>query len=208
MTVRDYPARPSAAAARRGRKIAREAQSIADLLKDWGEATVNRFCYQRADRSSHVLAHTRDLAPGTVEKAKKQLAGRDGRSRRRFMAAKASDDKLQIEILPTWAVDPVTAKNNADLPHDNQATVVDQGIPDDLRWLDVAISKLFRVNMLRALCVRQEYCGQGSQRIKAARVAEQYGGELTLRQYRFELTKARVWLAGYRHIADPSRYSP
>lgn len=178
---------------------------IARLLKDWGTATLNRYALPRADRSTHVLQQARDLAPGTVERAARKLIGRDGGDRRRFMAARAGVDRMTI--VPVWAVDPVPCANDAGRPHDNPPVAVDMGIPDDLLWLERAVTQMSRQNLLRALCVREEYCGVGSQRIKAARVAERYGGKLTLRQYRYELTKARLWLSAYVPVNAQARYA-
>lgn len=180
---------------------------IGRLLKDWGTATVNRHVLPRADRSSHVLQQVRDQAPGTIARAARQLIGRGGQERRRFMADQYTDESLTMRIVPVWAVDPVPCANDASRPHDNPPVAVDMGIPDDLLWLERAVNQMARQNHLRALCVREEYCGTGSQRIKAIRVTERYGGALTLRQYRYELTKARVWLSAYMPVNIPARYA-
>lgn len=178
---------------------------IGNLLKAWGNATVNRYVLPRADRSSHVLQQSRDLAPGTAARAARQLAGRDGFERRRFMAERSGVEELRV--VPPWAVDPIPCSNDASRPHDNPPAAVDMGIPDDLLWLERAVAQMARQSPLRAACVREEYCGTGSQRIKAARVAERYGGALSLRQYRYELTKARVWLSAYTPVNVSARYN-
>lgn len=121
------------------------------------------------------------------------LVGRDGESRRRFMAARSGVQGMQI--LPTWAVDPVRAANDADKPHDNAEIAVDMGKPDDLRWVDRALASMARQYALRSLIVRTEFTVSASQAVKA-RMAEQYGGTLTLRQYRYELGRSLDLLRG------------
>lgn len=167
---------------------------IIEQLRRWGAAQVNRYALCRSDRSRHVLEQARDLAPGTMERALRQLVGRDGRSRRKFMAERSGVQGMRI--LPVWAVDPVRAANDADKPHDNPEVAVDMGIPDDLRWLDRAIASMARQYPLRALIVRTEYTVAASQAAKARMVRDQYGGSLTLRQYRYELARALDWVRG------------
>jgi len=106
-----------------------------------------------------------------------------------------------MRILPVWAVDPVRAANDADKPHDNPEVAVDMGIPDDLRWLDRAIASMARQYPLRALIVRTEFTVSASQAVKAAQVRQQYGGALSLWQYRRELQRAVDWLSGHKQAA-------
>lgn len=178
---------------------------IARALKAWGTATVNRYVAPRSDLSKHVLAQARELAPGTAERAARQLVGRGGGERRAFMAAHYQVRGMRV--VPPWAVDPVPCSNDADRPHDNPPAAIDMGIPDDLLWVERAVSQMARQCPLRALVVREEYTGTGSQRVKARRVADRYGGQLSLRQYRYELTKARVWLSAYVPVHAARRYA-
>ena len=115
---------------------------LTEQLRRWGHAQVNRFALSRADRRVHVLDKVRDHAPLTRERAIQDLVGRDGESRRRFMAARSGVQGMQI--LPIWAVDPVRAANDADKPHDNAEIAVDMGTPDELRWLDRALASMGR----------------------------------------------------------------
>jgi len=172
---------------------------IIEQLRRWGAAQVNRYALCRSDRSRHVLEQARDLAPGTMERALRQLVGRDGRSRRKFMAERSGVQGMRI--LPVWAVDPVRAANDADKPHDNPEVAVDMGIPDDLRWLDRAIASMARQYPLRALIVRTEFTVSASQAVKAAQVRQQYGGALSVWQYRRELQRAVDWLSGHKQAA-------
>ena len=161
---------------------------LTEQLRRWGHAQVNRFALSRADRSVHVLDKVRHHAPLTRERALQDLVGRDGESRRRFMAARSGVQGMHI--LPTWAVDPIRAANDASNPQDLPEIAVDVGIPDELRWVDRALASMARQYPLRALIVRTEFTVSASQAVKARMVAEQYGGSLTLRQYRYELSRA------------------
>ncbi|MCI2243804.1 hypothetical protein L3067_04175 [Xanthomonas sp. PPL568] len=172
----------------------REPDYITEQLRRWGYAQANRYAYSRGGRSVHALEQARDLAPGTVENAMRDLVGRDGTSRRRFMAARSGVEGMVV--LPQWAVDAIRSSNDADRPHDNPEIAVDMGIPDDLRWVDRALSGLARATPLRELIVRTEFTVSASQAVKARMVAEQYGGALSLRQYRYELGKALDWCRG------------
>ncbi|RRU23595.1 hypothetical protein [Stenotrophomonas sp. 278] len=166
----------------------RNEDELTKQLRKWGHAQVNRFALSRADRSVHVLDKVRDHAPMTRERAARDLVARDGAERRRFMAARSGVQGMVM--LPTWAVDPVRASNDADHPHDNPEIAVDTGTPDELRWVDRALASMGRQYPLRALIVRTEFTVSASQAVKARMVAEQYGGSLTLRQYRYELGRA------------------
>lgn len=176
-----------------------EADPLIAQLRAWGYAQQVRYCYSRADRSVHVLEQARDMAPGTRERALRDLVSRDGLDRRRIMATSAG---CGLAAVPAWACDPVRATNDADRPHDNPEVAVDAGVPDELRWVDRALSSLSRQYPIRALCVRVEFCEPGTQRHKAVIAAKRYGGQLTLWQYRRELTLGIEAMRGYRSSAD------
>lgn len=163
-------------------------EDVKAILRAWGHATVNRFALTRADHSRHVLSNLRDL-PAAKHKPtdERELVGRDGRSRRLYMASKID---CGMRIVPLWACDPVPARNDAGRPHDNPEVAVDQGIPDDLRWVDSAIIAMERQNKLRGMVVRTEFTVSASQKVKAHMVAETYGGKFTKDMYRSELDKA------------------
>ena len=167
---------------------------IVDRLRRWGHATVNRYAFSRGDRAIHALEAIRDLAPGTKERAERQLVGRDGGDRRRLMAAGAGVSGMHVT--PMWAVDPIRASNDASPPMDCAEIAVDQGIPENLVDLDRAIGLLHRQSPLRALIVRIEFCEAGSQAVKAHKVREQGGAMLSVWQYRRELQRALDWLDG------------
>ncbi|WP_064746792.1 hypothetical protein [Lysobacter antibioticus] len=162
-------------------------------LKRWGYYSVTRFAANDDGLSGgdSYLAKAKDLAPGTKERALRVLIGRDGESRRRLMADGAGVKGMHV--VPTWACDPVPAKNDASPPSTTFA-VVDLGIPDDLRWIDDAVRSLSRRYPVRAQVLREEFCGVGTQRMKAGRVSRGYGGALSLRQYKYELQLAMDWM--------------
>lgn len=169
-------------------------EDVKEALRAWGHATVNRFALCGSDRSRNVLhSNLRDL-PGRKHKPveERELVKRDGTSRRERMAASANAlaKGLKLKAVPMWACDPVPARNDASRPHDNPEVAVDQGIPDDLRWVDAAVRGIERQNKLRGLVVRTEYTVSASQKVKAHMVAETYGGKFTKDMYRAELDKA------------------
>ncbi|AVJ32735.1 hypothetical protein CLM74_08100 [Stenotrophomonas sp. MYb57] len=52
------------------------------------------------------------------------------------------------------------------------------GSPDEYRWIDRALSDLYRQNMVRALVVLEEFTGRGSQAKRAEAVAKKLGGSV------------------------------
>lgn len=169
-------------------------------LRRWGTAKMARFAANDDGPSAgdHILHRNIDLAPRTIARAKRRIVGRDGESRRRFMAMKTSTETLKIHIIPVWAVDPVPCPNDAGAPRTISAPrgSADVSVPDELRWIDQAISQLSRQHAIRAMVLREEFCGIGTHRMKAGRVERQYGGTLTVRQYRYELQRALDWMRG------------
>lgn len=172
---------------------------LTDQLRRWGHAEVNRFALSRADRSMHVLDKVRDHAPLTRERAARELVGRDGAERRRFMAARSGVQGMSM--LPMWAVSPIRSANDADHPYDNPEIAVDTGTPDELRWVDRAMASMHRQYPLRALIVRTEFTVSASQAVKAHMVADQYGGKLSTWQYRRESQRGVDWLRGTAQAA-------
>ncbi|MGQ4661325.1 hypothetical protein [Lysobacter sp. F6437] len=171
-------------------------------LRSWGFAQVNRYDSRAAndeDRHStrnHPITKAREFAPMTVEKAAHRLIGRDGSGRRRFMAARAGVDAMKIT--PVWAVDHIRCTDDRIAGPGASSAAVDKGTPEDLRWIDRAISQLSRESQIRALVLREEFCGTGTQRRKADAVAVAYGGKFSVWMYRRELQRAMDWLEGKR----------
>ncbi|HDS1039367.1 TPA: hypothetical protein QDZ42_004311 [Stenotrophomonas maltophilia] len=172
----------------------RNTDSLTEELRRRGHAQMSRFALSRADRNVHVLDKIRDQAPLTRERAPQDLAGRDGTDRCRVMAAGSGVRGLRM--VPLWVADPTRASNDACHPQGLPENAVDICIPDDLRWLDRAMASMQRQYPLRALVVRTEFTVSASQAVKARMVAEQYGGTLSVWQYRLELQRGVDWLLG------------
>jgi hypothetical protein len=179
-------------------------ESMREALRAWGLASVNRWCYSRGDRSIHVLEQARDMAPGTKERALRDLVARDGTARRQLMAAGAGVKGM--DIVPMWACEPIRAANDADHPHERAEIAVDQGIPAELMWVDRAVGQLERQFPLRALVVRTEYTVSGSQAVKAHMVEDMYGGRFSVWMYRRELERAIEWISMKGEPDEPEEY--
>lgn len=167
-------------------------------LRSWGFAQVNRYERRAANdcdaATDHPIARAREFAPMTPERAAKRLADRDGGDRRRMLAANSGVKGLRI--VQTWAVDPIPCTEDRQAGSNQAGAAVAQATPAHLEWIDRAVSRLARENLIRALCLRQEFCGVGTQSAKAATVAREYGGKLSVWQYRRELQRALDWLRG------------
>lgn len=171
------------------------ADELRETLKRWGHATVARFAviHDGPSAGDHILARNKDLAPGTRENAERALLGRSGVDRRRRMASGLRD--AGVNVVPMWACDAIPARNDADAPHDRlPVAAIDIGLPDELRWVESAIAALSRVYPLRAMVLREEFTGTGTQRMKADRIQGRYGGKFNVNQYRVELRKALDWM--------------
>lgn len=168
---------------------------LRDVLRRWGYYTVTRHWVfvDGVGPGDSVLAKALDEAPGTKEKAAVELVGRDGTGRLRYMAGKLGEE-CGLAILPEWAVDPIRAKNNAGAPRSTRPSSADHGMPDALRWVDRALSQMWRHAPIREMVVRQEFCERGTQRMKARRVELEYGGRFTVAMYRNELRRALDFL--------------
>lgn len=160
------------------------------LLAEWGALAK----YTRAidegggGRDLHILHRNMDFAPGTRARAAARLAGRDGRTRRAFMARELS--ACGVRIVPADYVDPVPCKSPRRF-----ATVSDRhSIPPHLRAVESASLELYRIDTLRGLVLRHEYCGYGRQADKADAVGAALGQRIGLRIYREALAMARGWM--------------
>lgn len=168
-------------------------ESVKDQLRRWGSAyqAYLAVVLDGPGVATHVLEKARTLAPGTRERAAKRLIGRDGRARRRMMAKAATIGGLHS--VPMWACEPVRGRNDASPPRDLHA-VITPAIPDDLRWIDRALSAMARQCPLREAIVREEYTGGGTQRMKARSIELRYGGTLSIDQYKRELRRGIEYL--------------
>jgi hypothetical protein len=172
---------------------------LTEQLRQWAVAQLRQVvALDRPYRRETPIERNRKFAPNTRERAAKRLVARDGSSRRTMMAAAAEVRKLHM--VPMWACDPIPCKESEQYgpPPAQRAAVVVEGVPEELRWIDRALSQLARQNLIRALCVREEFTGTGTQSIKASRVAEQYGGKFSVWMYRQELRKGLEFMDARR----------
>jgi hypothetical protein len=175
--------------------------SLSDDLKRWGAAHASR--YDQPERDEHVLSRARKIAPGTRERAARQLIGRDGTGRRTLMGAAAGrysgrGEHRRAVPVPMWACDPVPSRNDAgpgfEAPITPNSVAWVDPMPTELRWIDRAIASLERRDKMMADVVREQFCGTGTQRMKAARIEGKYGGHFTYDMYRKELRRALEFL--------------
>lgn len=171
---------------------------LIEQMKRWGEASIARIAANDDGYSSgdSILAQQRDmgLASRRKQEDERQIVGRAGDERRRYMAAKTSTPKLKLTMLPMWAVDPVPARNDADRPHDRAPMAVVDLVPDELQWINRALARLAREAPLRAAILTAHFCEVGTHERKVGLV--KYDGSLSVRQYRYELQRALDWMRG------------
>lgn len=150
-----------------------------ELLQAWGDALVcRREGIQASSGRAHALDRARDFAPVTVERFKACIVGRDGISRRAFMAGNGSAPGHRVT--PAWAVDPVPCQASRSGPRRDHG-----GLPDHLRSIDGAVRDLAPLDPRAADCLREQYTGRGTQEDKAGRLG------VTLLEYRAALKRGR-----------------
>lgn len=173
---------------------------VREQLRQWGSARQAYIAVVQDGSSigTHMLEQARTLAPGTRERAERRLLGRDGHDRRAFMAQAIGIQGMRV--VPMWACDPVPSRNDAGRPQDTRA-VITPAIPDELRWIDRALAAIARQWPLRAEIIREEFESGGTQAHKARRVAERYGGKLSIDQYKRELRRGLEYLDAMTAIA-------
>jgi hypothetical protein len=158
---------------------------IEELLKAWGEALVCREegIPRTSGGRTHALDRARDFAPVTRERFLASVVGRDGHSRRAYMAEKmqAGDRWPQLRVIPMWAADPVPC--TASRPSPGRST--SPGLPDHLRPLNDAVRALARFDDLAAKALREQYSGRGTQADMAARLG------VSKRQFERALARGR-----------------
>ena len=166
----------------------RQTDPITRQLERWGHAQALRHAAWA--HTHHPLESAADAAAGEPLAAVVRLAGRGSVSRRRMMAAGVGIDGMRA--VPQWACSPVRCRD--DSRQVCAATSIDHGTPDDLRWIDLALAEVHRQSPIRAAVVRAEYTEPGTQEQKAGIVAAQYGGKLSVHQYRRELSRGLDWV--------------
>lgn len=177
--------------------------SLKEQLRHWGHYQEHRFCAPLdpedvPSKVEHPLARAQQFAPG----AKREWAPplRDGHDRRMLMGAAAGRVSRNGFPLPVaqWAVDPIPCSETRALVSRSTTAAVMVGSPEEYRWIDRALSDLYRQNMVRALVVLEEFTGRGSQAKRAEVVAQKLGGTFTKWQYRKELDKGIAFMEARR----------
>ncbi|WP_229978726.1 hypothetical protein [Stenotrophomonas lactitubi] len=97
-----------------------------------------------------------------------------------------------------WAVDPIPCSETRAIVSRSPTAAVMVGSPEEYRWVDRALSDLYRQNIVRALVVLEEFTGRGSQAKRAEVVAKKLGGAFTKWQYRKELDKGIAFMEARR----------
>lgn len=177
--------------------------SLKEQLKHWGHYQEHRFCApldpeEMSSKAEHPLAKAQQFAPG-AKRGRAPLL-RDGHDRRMLMGAAAGRVSRNGVVVPVarWAVDPIPCSETRALVSRSPSAAVMVGSPDEYRWIDRALSDLYRQNMVRALVVLEEFTGRGSQAKRAEAVAKKLGASFTKWQYRKELDKGMAFMEARR----------
>lgn len=177
--------------------------SLKEQLKHWGHYQEHRFCAPLdpegvPSKPEHPLARAQQYAPGA--KRGRALLLRDGHDRRVLMGAAAGRVSRYGAGLPVakWAVDPIPCSETRSIGSRSPSAAVMVGSPEEYRWIDRALSDLYRQNMVRALVLLEEFTGRGSQAKRAEVVAMKLGGTFTKWQYRKELEKGLAFMEARR----------
>lgn len=182
----------------------KEEQALEVLLKAWGREYGADYRDQprRWQRTTtHPIAQAMQFGSGRkVTAASRKLVGRGGYARRLLMGAAAGRLTKEGEVIPVPVsfVDPIPCKSRSR----GAGGPVGSPVPPQLQKVERAVLMLEEFAMIRALCVRVQYAGEGEHRDKVAKVNEKLrqiskGHEgIGLPRYRDELTYARVWLHG------------
>lgn len=150
----------------------------------------------------HPIAEGMQFAPGKRPTRVTKVLGRDGRSRRRTMGAAAgllTADGKALPI-PVAYCDPVPCKSRT---KGGGFGTMGRPVPIELQRVERAVHALEEIAMLRAICIRANYCLKGDQGEKLEWITERFrhvskGAEpVKLKRFRDELQHARFFVAGY-----------
>jgi hypothetical protein len=164
------------------------------LLRAWGQAYGTAPAPERKPErrapASHTIAVRMQFAPGKRVATIKQRTNMDrgGHARRRLMA-RASGIK-GMRIVPADFVDAIPCRET----RSGGGGVESRAVPVELQRVERHALELMRINRLRGLCLRFEYCTLGPHSVKAAAVAEVLGQEVKLKRFRDELERAEIFM--------------
>lgn len=172
-------------------------------MRHWGHYQEHRFvaplqAEEAPAMNTHPLARAQQFARG--RKVAQEPVERDGLARRLLMGAAAGlvDGYGGYRPVSKVFVDHIPcAETRSHAPRSATAAVM-TGSPDEYRWIDRALSDLYRQNMVRALVVLEEFTGRGSQAKRAEVVAKKLGSSFTKWQYRKELDKGIAFMEARR----------
>lgn len=178
---------------------------IDTLLKAWGRLYQERPRIEygeRRQRPEHPIARSMEFAPGKKVKRSTVALGRDGRGRRRIMAAAVGLKGLTV--VPMAYVDPVPCKET----RSNTYGIHSRPVPKEIQRVEQAVKELEQVDYLRALCLRINYCREGRHDEKAKQATDQIREvnrdhkAVTVSDFRDELMYGRIWLHGRLYAAE------
>ena len=168
------------------------------LLKAWGLYYHERAPAERGVRSrvSHPIAMSMQFGAKKVKRATREVLGRDGRGRRAIMGGAVGIEGFGL--VPMAFVDPVRCKET----RSGGGSYEGRPVPKELQNVDMAVRELEELSVVRAMCIRVQYCMEGDHATKVCLVNERMervtrGFErIGLSRYRDELLYGRVWLHG------------
>ena len=177
--------------------------SLKGQLKHWGHYQEHRFCAPLApeeapSRDEHPLARAQQFAQSAKRERPPLL--RDGHDRRMLLGASAGrvNRNGAVLLVAPWAINPIACTETRAHVSQSATAAVMVGSPDEYRWIDRALSDLYRQNIVRALVVLEEFTGRGNQAQRAAAVAKKLGAGFTKWQYRKELDKGIAFMEARR----------
>lgn len=146
----------------------------------YGEAPPAEWEEDRTLTGTHPLARAMEFAPGR----KADTTGYLGRARMRGGVVGGA---------PAWAREPMPCKETRVVA--GRALGGGRPIPVEVQQVESAALALHRVDQVRGLVLRAEYCKRGPQAEKAEWVTAQ-GFPVGLRVYREALAFAKGWMQG------------
>lgn len=154
--------------------------------EEWDETDV------AAPAGENTIATAMEFAPPKVEIDRRlNLHRSSARLRINGAAAGLQTDKGSVAPVPSWAVDPIRA------PRQTSSGGGSVWAPDPIaEVVERSALRLYEFDRYMGICLRVEYCVRGKFREKVERAGYYLSVRLTLKLYRTNLDKAKVWMAG------------